>query len=157
MESIHSQINLFLVKSTYESVSNIQHQNGAYIYGKKALRIEEDMKSLTVGLEALCGIEVERQKLILEQKRKQEKEELENKEKTERELREKKDKKLNMGLIMFGFLTVISITIDALNLVDWFISNGKTMECVHGITLGIIVILTVLMIGFVIFINRKKS
>ncbi len=86
LESLNGQINLFLVKSVYESVSNIQHQNGAYIYGKNTLRIEEDMKSLTVGLEALREIEVERQNKIDEEKER----ELEKKKKRNRKLLIKK-------------------------------------------------------------------
>ena len=173
LENIHSQINLFLVKSTYESVSNIQHQNGAYIYGKKALRIEEDMKSLTVGLEALRGIERERQKMfdeekriylekkeqqekeVLEQKRKFERDENERKEKIEQEFLEKKDRALNMGLVIFGFLVVFSVAIDALNLVDWF--KDHTMEWGHWFSLGVIAVLTIFMFIVLVVNTRKKK
>lgn len=173
LESLHVQINLFLVKSTYESVSNIQHQNGAYIYGKKSLRIEENMKSLTMGLEALRGIEVERQKALdeekriqlekieqqekdaLEQMKKIEKEEIEKKEKIEQELIDKKDRALNKGLVIFGFLVVISAAIDALNLVDWF--NDHTMEWGHWVSLGAIALLTIFMfIVLLVNTHRKK-
>ena len=173
LENIHSQINLFLVKSTYESVSNIQHQNGAYIYGKKALRIEEDMKSLTVGLEALRGIERERQKMfdeekriylekkeqqekeVLEQKRKFERDENERKETIEQEFLEKKDRALNMGLVIFGFLVVFSVAIDALNLVDWF--KDHTMEWGHWFSLGVIAVLTIFMFIVLVVNTRKKK
>lgn len=148
LESLHDQINLFLVKSTYESVSNIQHQNGTYIYGKKALRIEEDMKSLTVGLEALRGIEAERQKVLDEKRRVQ-------LEKIEQDLKDKKDRALNNGLVIFGFLVVISASIDALNLVDWF--KGHTMELGHWIFLGVIALLTIFMIIVLIVNTRRKK
>lgn len=162
LELLDSQINLFLVKSVYESVSNIQHQNGAYIYGKKALRIEEDMKSLTVGLEALRRIEVERQKKInednriqLEKREQVAREELERKEKAEQELIDKKDRALNKGLVIFGFLVVISAAIDALNLVDWF--RDHTMEVGHWISLGVIAVLTIFMFIVLIFSTNKKK
>lgn len=161
LESLNRQINLFLVKSVYESVSNIQHQNGAYIYGKKALRIEEDMKSLTVGLEALREIEVERQKEIDEEKERElekieqiAREELIKKEKAEQELIDKKERAINKGLVVFGFLVVISTAIDALNLVDWF--NDNTMEIGHWISLGVIAVLTVFMF-IVLIVNLLKK
>lgn len=162
LESLDSQINLFLVKSVYESVSNIQHQNGAYIYGKKALRIEEDMKSLTIGLEALRGIEVERRKKIDEtnrieiEKREQiDREELEQKEKAEQELIDKKDRALNKGLVIFGFLVVISATIDALNLVNWF--KEYSMGIDHWISIGVIAALTIYMFVVLIVNTHRKS
>lgn len=137
LDSLHSQINLFLVKSTYESVSNIQHQNGVYIYGKEALRIEADMRSLTVGLEALRVIEVERQKAI------------------DDELTDRKDRALNMGLVIFGFLVVFSVAIDALNLVDWI--NEHHMGFGHWAVIGIIGILTVFMFIVLIVNARRKK
>lgn len=137
LDILHGQINLFLVKSTYESVSNIQHQNGAYIYGKELLRIEEDMKSLTVGLEALRVIEVERQKAI------------------DDDLIDRKDRALNLGLVIFGFLVVFSVAIDALNLVDWFKENN--IGCGHWVVIGIIGILTIFMFIVLIVNTRRKK
>ena len=135
LNNLHSQINLFLVKSTYDSVSNIQHQNGAYVYGKKVLRIEGDMKNLTVGLEALRVIEVERQKAI------------------ENDFVVKKDRDLNLGLIIFGFIVVISAELDALNLVEWF--NEHLMRWEHWTLLGIIIGLTIFML-IVLIVNILK-
>lgn len=173
LELLDSQINLFLVKSVYESVSNIQHQNGAYIYGKKVLRIEEDMKSLTIGLEALRGIEVEKRKKIdetnrieiekreqiarreLEQKEKADREAFERKEKAEQELIDKKDRALNKGIAIFGLLVVISVTIDALNLVDWF--EGHSMGIAHWFSICVIAALTIYMFVVLIVNTHKKS
>ena len=139
LENLYSQINLFLVKSAYDSVSNIQHQNGAYVYGKKALRIEEDIKSLTVGLEALRGIEVE------------------HKNKAEQELEDKKDRALNLGLVIFGFLVVFSVAIDALNLVDWFNDNGHKLGVWHCMSLVVIAILTIFMFVVLVVNTRKRK
>ena len=137
------------------------------------MRIEEDMKSLTVGLEALRGIEVGRQKKLdeekriqlekkeqqekeaLEQQKKIEKEENEKKEKAEQDLRDKKDRALNVGLVIFGFLVVFSVTIDALNLVDWF--KDHTLGWGHCVSLGIIALLTGFMFIVLIVNTRRKK
>ena len=56
LESLDTAINLFLVKSFFESVSNVRHQNETYLYAKKVLKIDEDINSLTAGLSALRKI-----------------------------------------------------------------------------------------------------
>ncbi|WP_314971367.1 hypothetical protein [Peptostreptococcus stomatis] len=137
INDLHSQINLFLVKSTYESTSNIQHQNSAYVYGKNSLRIKEDMKSITVGLDALHVIELERQKA------------------EDYVITNRKDRAINIVLVIFGFLAVFSVTIDALNLVDWF--NSHNLVWGHWVSLGIIIVLTVFMfIVLIVNTSRKK-
>lgn len=136
LESLARQISLFLVKSFYESVSNVQHQNGVYLCVKKALRIEENMKSITVGLEALCGIEVERQR------------------KDDEEKESKRERAINTGLTLFGFLVVISTMIDALNLVDWF--KGNSMGGWHIASVSIILFVTVVVL-IVLLVNSIKK
>lgn len=143
LESLDNQINLFLVKSVYESVSNIQHQNGAYKYGKKALSIEEDIKSLTIGLEALREIEKEKVKNLEDEK-----------EKIEQDKNEKKDRALNNGLIIFGFLVVISAALDALTLVNWLKENILVIE--HFIALGVVALLTIFML-VVFLVNMRRK
>ncbi len=138
IESLDTQINLFLVKSTYETVSNIQHQNGAYIYSKQALRIEEDMESLTKGLRALRSIEDEKQKEI------------------EQERIDKKDRAINNGLILFGFIAVVSAMIDALNLIDWVYSpNVKSVW--HILILLFIAVPAIYMILIFVINTRRKN
>lgn len=144
LETIDSQINLFLVKSIYETVSNVQHQNEIYQYIKSRLCIENNIKSLTIGLEALRGIEKEKRK-----------EEQSEKEKYRREKVEEKDRALNKGLIVFGFLVVISAVIDALNLVDWFTTNFSKINLGHVVFMGVITLLTVYM--FIILIVNTKN
>lgn len=138
MKTLEAQINLFLVKSTYESVSNIQHQNGVYIYGKKVLRIEEDVKSLTAGLTALRGIEEEKQRYIVQRRK------------------DKKDRAINKGLIIFGFIVVVSAALDALNLVDWFCNEQTTINVWHIVALGGIGSLTLFMIVVLIVNTLRK-
>lgn len=138
LESLDNQINLFLVKSVYESVSNIQHQNGFYKYGKKVLSIHEDINSLTIGLSALRKMESEKIKSIEVKKV------------------DKKDRALNKGLTIFGFLVVVSAAIDAVNLVDWFRDNISKINIGHIVSLGAIGILTIFMFIVLIVNTRKK-
>ena len=127
LESLNGQINLFLVKSVFESVSNIHHQNGVYRYGKASLCIEEDIHSLTVGLDALKDME-----------------------------KEKRDRKVDIALVVFGFMVVVSAWIDGLNLVDWFMKNDKNINPWHmGISVGIILLTLYLIIT--LLWNRKKK
>lgn len=127
LESLNGQINLFLVKSVFESVSNIHHQNGTYRYGKAALCIDEDIQSLTVGLDALKDME-----------------------------KEKRDRKVDIALVVFGFMVVVSAWIDGLNLVDWFMVKDRTINPWHmGISIGIIV-LTLYLIITLLWNRRKK-
>ena len=55
-------INLFLTKSMATSVSHIHHQSEFYIYLKKQLRVQEDVESVTSGLNALDLLQRERKK-----------------------------------------------------------------------------------------------
>lgn len=51
--NLFGEINLFLTKSMATSVSHIHHQSEFYVYIKKQLRIQDDVESLTLGLNAL--------------------------------------------------------------------------------------------------------
>ena len=145
LESLNEEINLFLVKSVFESVSNIHHQNGVYIFGKSALRIEEDIRSLTIGLGALEEMVEDKRK----QKEQQEKD-------AEKKKLEERDHKINHALIIFGFMVVVSAWIDGLNLVDWFMKNGKDINPWHGIISAVIILLTLYLIITLLW-NRKKK
>ena len=127
LESLNGQINLFLVKSVFESVSNMHHQNGVYRYGKTSLCIEEDIQSLTVGLDALKDME-----------------------------KEKRDRKVDIALVVFGFMVVVSAWIDGLNLVDWFMRNGRNINTWHMGISAVILLLTLYLIMTLLW-NRKKK
>lgn len=154
LRDLAAQINLFLVKTVYESVSNIHHQNSVYLYGKKMLHIDQDMNGLTAGLTALHGMEQERQirneelqKSILKKERQR-----------MAELQEKKDRKLNNAAIVFGMLVVVSAVLDALSLVDWFVNNK--MGIFHIFVVVVVMCLTVYMIWAFVRntrINNKKG
>ena len=163
LEALNGEINLFLVKSVFESVSNIHHQNGVYRFGKKSLCVEEDIQSLTVGLSALEEIVKDKRKQKERQEREKEREEreeryrLEQKRKEEeKEIEEKQDRKINLALIVFGFMVVVSAWIDGLNLVDWFMNNGKKINLWHiGISIGIMLLAIYLIIT--LLRNHKRK
>ena len=135
LESLNGEINLFLVKSVFESVSNIHHQNGVYRFGKSALCIEEDIRSLTVGLGALEKIVKDKHK----QKEQKEKEE-------EKEIEEKRDHRINLALILFGLTAVFSALIDGFNLVDWFLKDDKNITPGHYGIIAVIIFLALCLI-----------
>ena len=163
LESLNGEINLFLVKSVFESVSNIHHQNGVYRFGKSALCIEEDIRSLTIGLGALEEMVKDKHKQKEQEEREAEKEEREERYRLEqarkeekKEIEEKRDRRINLALIVFGFMVVVSAWIDGLNLVDWFMKNDKNINPWHmGISVGIILLTLYLIIT--LLWNRKKK
>ncbi len=127
LESLNAQINLFLVKSVFESVSNVHHQNGVYRYGKSVLCIDEDIQSLTVGLDALKDME-----------------------------KDKRDEKVDFALVLFGLMVVVSATLDGLNLVDWIMNNRCGINVGHIAISTLIVGFTIYLL-ITLWINRKKK
>lgn len=96
LESFEAEINVFLMKSVYASVSHIQHQNGFYEYATKQLRIREDVESLTMGLRFLDEFQ---------QQRKSKKE-------------AEQEEKLSNALGVLSLLTILSAFMDGFSLVD---------------------------------------
>lgn len=152
LDVLSNRVNLFLVKSVFDSVSNMHHQNGVYRYGKDALSIEADIRSLTVGLDALRAVEFERknQEEQLVQK---------EKEKQEAEDKEKREQKIDRALTLFGLLVVISALLDGLNLVDWMIKNDFQFNPGHIVISAVIVLVTVylLVVLFKTKLPNKKN
>lgn len=58
---LNEDINYFLARSMATSVSHIHHQNEFYIYLKDALKIHEDVQSVTSGLEAISRLQKEQE------------------------------------------------------------------------------------------------
>ncbi len=135
IESLNSSINLFLVKSIFDSVSNVDHQNGVYRYGKEKLCINADISSITAGLEGFGAIE--RARKNIEERKLKEKESDE---------KEKRENKVNRAMTVFGFLVVISAVLDGLNLVDWFRTNN--LDNIH-----ILVICLILLVAFYLVVE----
>ena len=112
-----SEINLFLTKSMATSVSHIHHQSEFYVYLKKRLRVYEDIKSVTAGLNSLDFL----------QREQRDKEEL--KEKEIREEREKKsDGKIQAIMGLFAMLGISSALVDCFDFVKKFSANGEWMK-----------------------------
>ena len=132
LESLNGQINLFLVKSVFESVSNIHHQNGVYRYGKTSLCVEEDIQSLTVGLDALKDME-----------------------------KEKRDRKVDFAVLMLSFLVFVSAWIDGLSLVDWIAcmlkSDGIIGHMVELLVVGVIALSPAIYLLYTLFWSGKKK
>ena len=127
LEILSEQINLFLVKSLFESVSNVHHQNGLYRYGKTELCIKDDIQSLTIGVDALKNIE-----------------------------REKSERKISFALTVFGFIVVVSAWIDGLNLVDWFNNNGSIISLWH-IVISMSIVLSAVYLIYVLWKEIKNT
>lgn len=101
-----AEINLFLAKSMATSVSHIHHQSEFYVYLKKQLRIHDDVKSVTSGLNALDVLHREQDKIEAE------------KELREREERDKQsDAKLQRSMEVLSILSVFSALIDCFDIV----------------------------------------
>ena len=96
-----SEINTFLMKGMYSSVSNIHHQNMFFQYLQKQLSIKEDIESITMGVNALAKMQrlhYEKENALLKEKR---------------ELRSKKrDNQLSLILAVLSVLSVFSALMD---------------------------------------------
>ena len=107
------------------------------------LGINEDISSITAGLEGFGAIE--RARKNLEEKLVKEKEEAE---------KEVKDAKLNRAVTVFGFMVVISAILDGLNLVEWFRAN--TLDYIHLIVMAGIILITLYLIVEILLQRNKK-
>ena len=101
IKQFETDINIFLVKSVYSSVSHINHQNDYYIYVTDRLRIKDNIEGLTIGLDSLRKLQESREKERLEK--------IESSENTEREIA---DDRINIGLGMLSVLAIVSAISD---------------------------------------------
>lgn len=106
LQKIRTEIHTFLLKSVHTSVGHIQYQNDFYNYALTELRIKEDVKSLTAGLDAIEEL--------------QEAKEDENK----AEKRQIEDDRLSIGLGVLSFLAVLSAFSDGLGFLDMVKERG---------------------------------
>lgn len=143
---LFGEINLFLTKSMATSVSHIHHQSEFYVYIKKQLRIQEDVESVTSGLNALDVIQRE-QRQREENKRVQEAWQEEQKRDREaqaarlaREEREKKsDGKIQAIMGLFALLGISSALVDCFDFVSKFDPEGDFWHLVsvtQGVEIG---------------------
>ncbi len=112
LEEFESKINVFLLKSSFSSVSYIDQHNKYYNFCKEQLRIEENIKSLSDGLTPLAKM----QRIYKDQKENEDREKSEKKEQEIREQQEaeqkKHDRKMDILGIAFTLFGVASILTD---------------------------------------------
>lgn len=124
---LFGEINLFLTKSMATSVSHIHHQSEFYVYLKNQLRVHDDVKSVTSGLNALDILQRE-QRQREESKRVQEAWQEEQRrdreaqeERAKREEREKKsDGKIQAIMGLFALLGISSALVDCFDFISKF-------------------------------------
>lgn len=125
LQLIQTEINTFLLKSVHTSVSHVQYQNDVYNYIAEKLRIKEDVKSLTAGvdfLEELQETREEKQRAEKEKKetlqRLREEEKKERREREEARQRQREDDRLSIGVSILSLLTVLSAFSDGIGFLD---------------------------------------
>ena len=101
LKRLSTEINVFLVKSVYSSVSHISHHNEFYDYLIRKYRVRENIEGLTIGLESLQRLQESREQERLE--------EIEQKKAKESE---HSDNRLNIGLGLISILALISAIAD---------------------------------------------
>lgn len=155
-------INLFLTKSMATSVSHIHHQSEFYIYLKKQLRVQEDVESVTSGLNALDLLQRERKKREDEQrnqeawKEEKERDREEQKERNAREEREKKrDEKLQAIMGLLTLLGIASALVDSFDFVNKFQFNDgefwNQSGCIREIDIVCFIIIGIISVIGAIF------
>ncbi len=161
ISDLFGDINLFLTKSMATSVSYIHHQSEFYVYIKKQLCIQEDVESVTAGLNALDLLQREKRKRddeLRNQEAWKEEKERDRKAKKERNAREEREKKSDakieaiMGL--FALLGISSALIDCYDFISKFQpgigefweldSLTKGYEVLFFIVIGIISIIAII-------------
>ena len=106
---LYAEINLFLTNSMATSVSHIHQQSEFFCYLKDQLRIHDDIKSITSGIEAIDSLQrEERLRTEEEQRRKEEEKE------------SKRDRKMQSALNVLAFLGVFSALVDCFDLIGKF-------------------------------------
>lgn len=145
LENINIDLNVFLAKSVYSSVSHVQHQNDFYEYVSSTLRIKENIESVSAGIEALRNLE---NNLMEEEK-------------------EKQQRSLEVGVTLISILAIFSAfndTNDFINNYLPYIWEGSLISIIsNGFILLITLIVLFLAIKFAIarFVytmnNRKRN
>lgn len=151
LQKLETEINVFLIKSVYSSVSHIGHQNEYYEYLMKQWRIRENIEGLTIGLESLQKLQEAREAERLE--------EIEHQENIERE---KSNDKLSIGLGMISILAIVSAISDgygAIEIVMELLSLPESVKSVMvaGLVVIVIIIAVVAVTSIVQSVNRGRK
>ena len=153
IDRISTEINLFLVKSIATSVSHIHHQNEFYQYLCEKFKIEEDVRSVTAGLDSLCRIQHETVRKKQEEAEKKAREIQEQTEKREKDA----DNQFQIGLGFMTFLTGISALTDAFTLVTEFTYrdlNGARLAALWGMFGFCILVIVLSVLIFSLSVSR---
>ena len=110
----YEEINLFLTKSMATSVSHIDHQSEFYNYLKESLRIAEDARSISIGLDALDALQKEerhrKETLRLAEESRLEKE--------NEEAEKQRDNAVQRVLEIISYLAIASALIDSYDFIS---------------------------------------
>lgn len=153
IDRISTEINLFLVKSIATSVSHIHHQNEFYQYLCEKFTIEEDVRSVTAGLDSLGKIQHETVRKKQEEAEKKAREIQEQTEKREKDA----DNQFQIGLGFMTFLTGISALTDAFTLVTEFTYrdlNGARLAALWGMFGFCILVIVLSVLIFSLSVSR---
>ncbi len=140
LDDLTTELNVFLAKSVYASVSHIQHQNEFFKQVSESLLIKENIASVSAGIEALNNIE----RTLYEDEV------------------EKKNRYLNSCLTIVSFLALFS----AFNDVNEFLNNHFyamfpltrpwATLIANGILLAVFLTVVILLFRHVIYNPKKK-
>lgn len=135
LEKLKTDINVFLVKSVYASVSHVQHQNDFYEYAERQLRVKEDIRSINTGLEALIDL----QNIRLKEREERERELTEDKKQVEND-------SLSIGLSVISLFAIFSAFADGIAFVDKIIeyNNFSLLNDYPVILYGIVIVAIVI-------------
>lgn len=117
IKKIDLNINIFLAKSMVTSVSHIHHQNDFYSYLIERLRIKQDIKSVTSGLDALKELSA---RTVDEKKRKMDE--------VAQEEEKKSDNRFQAGLGVLSLLSIFSAFADAIAVALYFKTFVNVIE-----------------------------
>lgn len=138
LERTETEINVFLIKSVYSSVSHIEHQNDYYEYLVQRQKIKENIEGLTIGLESLHKLQEVRERERLE--------EIESKENQERE---ELNDRLNIGLGLVSIFALLSAIVDGEMVISLISNYFGLSEKTHQI-LSVCGFISVLIIAIVV-------
>ena len=121
LDAFVAELNAFLMKGMYSSVSSVQHHNYFYQYLRSRLMIQEDIESLKIGTEALAQIQHARREYEESLLREQEDAE-------ERQ----RDRRQNFALAVLSVFSLVAIFLDLKDLIDklFTVEWAKVMELV---------------------------
>ena len=146
ISSIGAEINLFIVKSLVTSVSHIQHQNEFYAYVVDRIKVNEDVNSVTAGLNVLNDMQNDtlnkKQRLVADEAERREKD---------------ADNSFQIGLGLVTFLAVISAFADSYSFMEGLAKNELSgLTQIFFIILCIICFM-ILFISLWLFIRTVKQ